>query len=121
MRKTPPPKLEAGRVREGPMASSPDYGMTGAFFVMGPKGAKLKIVSSGVDDEYGWEHVSVSVQHRTPNWDEMCFVKDLFWREDECVMQLHPAKSEYINCHPNCLHLWMPMSGKIPTPPSMLV
>ena len=39
----------------------------------------------------GWEHVSVSLpgQSRCPRWDEMCFIKDLFWAEDECVVQYH--------------------------------
>ena len=40
----------------------------------------------------GWEHVSVSYSKKTPTWDEMCRVKDIFWGEDECVVQYHPAK-----------------------------
>jgi hypothetical protein len=51
----------------------------------------------------------------------MCFVKDLFWDDEECVMQLHPPKSDYVNCHPNCLHLWKPVGQDIPRPPSELV
>ena len=121
MRLAIPEILEAGRVTNGPWGSTPAYGTVGAFFVMGPTGARLKIISSGPDEEYHWEHVSVSCEHRTPNWTEMSFVKDLFWREDEVVMQLHPAKSEYVNLHPYALHLWRPMIAKIPTPPSILV
>lgn len=121
MRNIIPSKLEDGRVREGPFASTSDDGVMGAFFVMGPKGALLKIISSGSDVECGWEHVSVSVVNRTPNWDEMNFVKDLFWRDDECVVQYHPPKSEYVNCHPYCLHLFRPINEKIPMPPSILV
>jgi hypothetical protein len=68
-----------------------------------------------------WEHVSVSGNRRVPNWQEMCFVKDLFWAEEECVMQLHPPKSEYVNCHPFCLHLWRSLEQPIPTPNSILV
>lgn len=30
----------------------------------------------------GWEHVSVSLRNRCPTWDEMCLVKDIFWRDD---------------------------------------
>ena len=118
MRTIIPAKLEQGRVREGRMASTPDYGTTGLFRVMGPKGAMLTIVAS---DGEGWEHVSVSIERRTPNWDEMCFVKDLFWREDECVVQYHPPRSEYVNFHPHCLHLFRPIDVKIPMPPSFLV
>jgi hypothetical protein len=62
--------------------------------------------------------VSVSLKNRCPNWQEMCFVKDLFWEDSEVVMQLHVAKSEHINCHPYCLHLWRPQHHQIPLPPS---
>ena len=56
-----------------------------------------------------------------PEWDEMCFVKDLFWRDDECVVQFHPPRAEYVNYHPNCLHLWKPVGRDVQTPPSILV
>lgn len=69
----------------------------------------------------GWEHVSVSLPNRCPTWAEMCLVKDLFWEDDEAVMQLHPAKADYVNCHPWCLHLWRPLVGQIPLPPKELV
>lgn len=55
-----------------------------------------------------WEHVSVSLHTRCPNWREMCFVKDLFWDEEEEVIQLHPKKSQYVNVHEFCLHMWKP-------------
>ena len=72
-------------------------------------------------DGAGWEHVSVSLKNRTPNWAEMCFIKDLFWNEEDCVVQFHPPKSEYVDNHPNCLHLWKPIGKQIKTPPSILV
>ena len=111
-------KLEQARVTEGEMASTPAYGTTGAFFIMGPCGTMLVIIGS---DELGWEHVSVSTQHRTPNWAEMCFVKDLFWEDEETVIQFHPPKSQYVNCHPHCLHLWRPTDRDLLLPPSNLV
>ncbi|MGY2987654.1 DUF7694 domain-containing protein [Bradyrhizobium sp. USDA 4508] len=121
MRLVLPSVLEEGRLRDGPWGSSLRDGPAGAFFVMGPKGAELKIISSGPDREYLWEHVSVSTERRTPNWAEMCFVKDLFWNEDECVVQYHPPRSEYVNHHPYCLHLWRPIGLEFPMPPSILV
>jgi len=72
-------------------------------------------------DGGGWEHVSVSFRGRCPSWEEMCIVKDIFWHEDECVVQYHPAKSEYVNNHPYCLHLWRPLQQDMPVPPSILV
>lgn len=118
MRKTVPEILERGRVRQGPFGSDPSYGFNGAFFVLGPCGAELKIISGA---GMGWEHVSVSLRNRCPNWPEMSFVKGLFWEDEEAVMQLHPPKSDYINCHPYCLHLWRPLDAVIPLPPSIMV
>lgn len=120
MRQTLSEKLEYGRVRAGTYGSLPGE-LHGAFVVFGPCGMNLKILSSGVDSECNWEHVSVSTLRRAPNWQEMCFVKELFWEDEEVVMQLHPAKSEYVNHHPYCLHLWRPMKAVIPTPPSRSV
>lgn len=110
--------IEEGRVIRGYFASKPGD-PHGAFRVMGPCGEYLTILSSGGDD--GWEHVSVSIPRRTPNWKEMCFVKDAFWNDDEVVMQLHPAKAEYVNFHPYCLHLWRPLGAAIPLPPFSMV
>jgi hypothetical protein len=115
------PKLEHGRHRVGEFRSKPGD-MHGAFTVIGPFGRDLLIMSSGTGAmAEGWEHVSVSTSSRTPSWAEMCFVKDLFWRDDEVVMQLHPAKSDYVNHHPYCLHLWAPLDASIPLPPSEFV
>jgi hypothetical protein len=121
MRAVLPEKLENGRIREGDYASDASDGPVGAFRLIGPNGGELAIISSGVDREHRWEHVSVSLKNRAPNWPEMCFVKDLFWHDDECVVQFHPPKSSYINFHPHCLHLWRPLDGLIPMPPTILV
>lgn len=115
-----PAKLEEGRVREGYFASTSSDGPYGAFFVHGPCGCQLKIISSG-GHETGWEHVSISTPRRPPNWQEMCFVKDLFWGDEEAVVQFHPPKSRYVNNHPHCLHLWRSTRETFPMPPDILV
>ncbi|MBQ1296668.1 MAG: hypothetical protein IIY21_21675 [Clostridiales bacterium] len=71
----------------------------------------------------GWEHVSVAPRkrHIMPSWDDMCAVKDLFFEEEEAVIQIHPPKSEYINNMPNCLHLWRCAYKDMVLPPSILV
>ena len=43
----------------------------------------------------GWEHVSVCPENRTPNWDEMCKIKDMFWNDDEVARFL----SEFSACN----------------------
>lgn len=117
-----PPLVEAGRWTHGAWASpkGSDYG---AFEIHGPCGQRLKIIASPGDanESIPWEHVSVSCYNRCPNWTEMCFVKDLFWDAEEAVMQLHPPKSDYVNQHPYCLHLWKPLNQEIPLPPSIAV
>lgn len=69
----------------------------------------------------GWEHVSVSLARRCPTWEEMCMVKDIFWGEEECVVQFHPPRSEYVNRHPYCLHLWKKIGEEYETPPKEYV
>lgn len=80
-----------------------------------------------VSDSIGWEHVSVSLGvrikgkgskpvDRCPTWEEMCYIKELFWSDDTTVMQLHPPKSEHVNNHAYCLHLWRPTTELIPLP-----
>ena len=72
----------------------------------------------------GWEHISIDGKNRMPAWDEMCQLKEMFFTEDECCVQYHPPKSEYVNNIPYCLHIWKPIeqySGVLPIPPSLLV
>lgn len=71
----------------------------------------------------GWEHVSVCPYKKRimPTWDDMCAIKDIFFYEDECAVEYHPPKSEYVNNMPNCLHLWRPTGMEMPMPPSIMV
>lgn len=91
------------RVTTGPFRSDERDGNNGAFFIEGAKGDRLLVIAS---DGGGWEHVSVSCRDSTPSWDDMCEVKSIFWDDDDTVVQFHPKKSEYVNFHPHCLHLW---------------
>jgi hypothetical protein len=102
---------------------SPKGADYGAFVIPGPCGEDLRVIVSpgDADESIPWEHASVSLRNRCPRWQEMCFIKDLFWDEEEAVMQLHPPKSTWINNHPHCLHLWKPMEAEIPLPPSIAV
>lgn len=116
------PSLEKYRYQHGLFRSPPGAGF-GCFRIPGPCGRDLLVCSStGVGEHiHGWEHVSVSAGKYCPNWREMCFVKDLFWSEDEIVMQLHPAKADWINNHSKCLHMWRPTDREIPMPPPAAV
>ena len=70
-----------------------------------------------------WEHVSVCPYKKriVPSWDDMCRIKDIFWHDEECVVQFHPPKKDYVNNMENCLHLWRPINQEIPMPPSIMV
>lgn len=85
-------------------------------------GWRLMVLAS---DGGGWEHTSVSAnrgdKQRTPTWKEMCYVKKLFWDDEDVVVQFQPRASEYVNFHPNVLHMWRPTEAAIPTPPPLFV
>lgn len=102
----------------------------GAFLIPnGPTGRQLTVIADDGTDRneprqlLGWEHVSVSLsKHKPnlPNWIEMDFVKRLFWDDEECVVQFHPPRSQWVNNVP-VLHLWRWRGGEFPMPPSLLV
>jgi hypothetical protein len=84
--------------------------------------AGLKIIASdgfAGDVDTHWEHASVTHidDRECPTWTEMDAVKHLFWDDQECVVQFHPAESVKRNQHPGCLHLWRFKLGSFPTPP----
>lgn len=95
-------------------------GVKGFFKVQRFEKMRPVIFTVVASDGQGWEHVSVSTPGRCPTWDEMCFIKDLFWDEEDTVIQFHPPKSEYVNNHPNCLHLWRKVGENMKTPPKFL-
>ena len=114
---------EENRLTTGIMGSDKSYGRNGVFII----DRKVKRFQCIASDEEGWEHVSVTVYigfiDRTPTWDEMCFIKDIFWSESDLVVQLHPPKSNYINKHEYVLHLWRRSgrNGFCEVPPEIMV
>lgn len=139
------PDIERFRVRVGPMATDETYGCNGFFLIpvaagsvacgaaerfVIPEGLGFKRVIARwtgevfqvcISEGLGWDHVSVTVrcsekETRTPTWDEMCRIKNLFFKDTETVVQFHPRKSEYVNVHPNVLHLWRDQSTEFKLP-----
>lgn len=103
--------------------STEAVGPRGFFMLPRPSTMKGLYMLTQADNLQGWEHVSVSVptENRCPTWQEMCFVKSLFWDTGDCVVQFHPPEREYVNNHEFCLHLWKPTGYDIATPPSYMV
>ena len=71
--------------------------------------------------QMGWEHLSVSMPSRTPTWEQMCIMKDIFWNKNEACVEYHPREEDYVNNHKHCLHIWRPTHETLPIPPSILV
>lgn len=119
MRDKPEIWLEKYR-REHPKMGASPVNATYGFFFNHYKG--MNIISAGSAEINpickGWEHVSVSLVDRCPTWEEMCLIKNAFWKPDELVIQFHPPKENYYNLHPHVLHLWRNTNQAIELPPT---
>lgn len=96
----------------------------GYFRAKSPDGSQLEIISSGerrhvFEGPAGADCVSIRYGKVLPSWESMCFVKDLFWMPEECVVQFHPPESQYVNVA-QCLHLWKPPFDVVLPPPFTL-
>lgn len=69
----------------------------------------------------GWEHLSVSFKNKIPSWECMQEMKEIFFSDNEECFQLHPKADNYVNNNEYTLHIWRPVDGNIPIPPSILV
>lgn len=113
--------LESRRVSVPGLRSDASLGFNGIFEVIDGKGTLFRVICS---DQMGWEHVSVTVRSgpkRTPTWAEMDWIKGLFWKDSETVMQLHVPREQWVNNSQFCLHLWRPVAAEIPLPPPAMV
>lgn len=117
MKKKPSALLEDFRIKVGPFRSTEKNGMNGAFEIPSDN-VVLRVI---VSDQLGWDHVSISLPTRTPTWDEMCKMKNTFFKPEETVIQYHPPNSKYINKHPFVLHLWRNQKEKVSLPPHIMV
>lgn len=117
MRNTPNLRAEKFRITTGPMGSDASYGNNGAFEIVWGG----RIYHAVISDGEGWDHVSISLRDRCPTWEEMCYFKDMFFKDDETVVQYHPPKDDHRNAHEHCLHMWRPTNVELPRPPGVMV
>lgn len=114
------------RIRVGDFGTTDAYGNNGGFLIPSPT-RKRRTFQVFASDGLGWEHISVCVrigtgaEVQTPLWEEMQYLKQLFWDAEDVVMQLHPAEKNYVNMAANVLHLWRPVGKEIPVPPVEMV
>lgn len=75
----------------------------------------------GLPGEPQYEHVSVTPARdrakSCPTWEEMCAIKDLFFKPEEECVQFHPAKSRDVNIYPYRLHIWRKVGDPAFAPP----
>ena len=64
-------------------------------------------------DGKNWIHVSVSRRSKVPSYDDLKLVKKLFIGDDLEAYQVFPKKSNHVNIHEYCLHLWATDSGPV--------
>lgn len=62
------------------------------------------LVITGVSEQ-GW-HMSISHPTRYPTWDEIRDARYALVPDEVTMAMLLPPRSEYVNVHENCFHLW---------------
>lgn len=131
MRTIFPASLNARRVKEGPLKSSDTFGFCGAFYIPSCfPGVMLGVIASDGSDwvKTGlpppiFEHASVRVinEQRLPTWNEMDYVKKIFWSDDEVVAQLHVNDERKVQHRTDVLHLWKQIGQDYSLPPGICI
>ena len=81
------PEVEQYRKKHPVLGSSP-VGKGYGYFEIPYESATLHVIAVGSKDcLVDWDHVSVSLSDRCPDWFEMSYVKDLFFDPEETVIQ----------------------------------
>lgn len=78
---------------------------------------KLAVIGSISVEADGkpWLHLSLSHPKRMPTYDDLVYLKKHWAGEDRKCIMVMPPKSEHVNIHPFCLHLWCCL-GEDPLP-----
>jgi hypothetical protein len=75
-------------------------------------GAILRvIIEPELHEDELWLHLSASVTRpkaRVPTWDELRWCKDVFIGDRKAIT-VFPVRAEYVNHHPDVLHLFSPL------------
>ncbi len=116
--------LEEFRMPDHPTHASRRGHLFGTFAIR--RGSStVYVIAEQAHPIAAFEHVSAHVREangkmRVPSWAEMCWIKDLFWNDEETVVQYHVPRAEWVNTHPHVLHLWKPIDA-LPRPPIFAV
>lgn len=73
-----------------------------------PHGAILRVIETrGDHGGHEWLHVSMSHDKSLPTYEEMKEVKHIFVGDERTAVQIFPKRSQHVNIHDFCLHLWV--------------
>lgn len=61
-----------------------------------------------VSKDAGLWHMSISRTDRLPTYDELKDARYHFLSDVKYIVQIFPPKSDFVNVHQFCLHLWEP-------------
>ena len=64
------------------------------------------------EDGKNWVHLSVSRKNSMPTWGELVDVKEIFLGKNAVAIQVLPPRSEWVNVHPFCLHLYQCLDAR---------
>ena len=69
-------------------------------------------MSVGVFDGLLWKHCAASYPDHLPTYGDMRMIRRNWFDAGDTAIQVFPPESEYVNLHPNCLHLWACVEGR---------
>jgi len=67
---------------------------------------KLGVCNVCVSKDDGKWHISISHPSRYPRYEEIKESRYEFTPDEATMAMIFPSKSEFVNVHPNCFHLW---------------
>lgn len=81
-------------------------------------GRRLSVIVSGDVEQDGrrWLHLSVASPDWLPKYETLVEVKELFIGRERKAIQVFPPRSQHVNQHPNCIHLWHCVEAEDPLP-----
>jgi len=75
----------------------------------------LQVIESTdtLSDGRRYMHLSISHPDRYPTWEELIMTKEYFLEDEDEAVQILPRKSQYVNVHERCFHLWHCYDGDV--------
>ena len=74
--------------------------------VPGTRAYKYGACTVIVGVEKGRWHISIAHHSRLPKWEEIRDARYEFVPPDVTMVMVLPSPEQYVNVHPNCMHLW---------------